>query len=484
MHAHKLPILGLASLLALLFFHGESPPDPGPAVPRYIGIHPENRGYFAFSDGEVYIPVGINLINPSGRYQQHADSAFMEIEQWMKNLSENGGNYIRIWLSQSFWDIEDAAGKYNEEKARRIDRFIEMARTYQLRIKVTFEHFRSITLEENPQRWATKFAYHTSQGGPLDSIRQYLVTREGQDLFLNKIDYYQNRYGSDTLFFGLELWNEMNAMKGPEDSLFFAWNKKMLMEVKHRFPHHLVMQSLGSFDSENVRQIYQKMMLLPENEVAQVHRYLDPGAPMDICQAPMDIICASAIEEILSYQPDKPVILAETGAVEPRHTGPSKYYPLDTAGILLHDILFAPFFAGSAGAGMSWHWESYVHKNNLWYHFARFREAIEDIDPVSENFKPRMMENDSLRMYVLQGKNTNLIWIRDKINTWETELEQGIHPRILYRQSIDVAQLGLVRSIGKIKAYDPWKNTWTDIETAKSVVELPEFSRSIVLRMN
>ena len=56
---------------------------------------------------------------------------------------------------------------------------------------MTLEHFRSVTLEENAQKWATKFVYHTSKGGPLDSIRQYLTTSEGQKLFLNKIDFYQ-----------------------------------------------------------------------------------------------------------------------------------------------------------------------------------------------------------------------------------------------------------------------------------------------------
>jgi len=40
---------------------------------------------------------------------------------------------------------------------------------------------------------------------------------------------------------------EMNAMKGPEDEVFFSWNEQMLEEVKQRFPENLVMQSLGSF---------------------------------------------------------------------------------------------------------------------------------------------------------------------------------------------------------------------------------------------
>ena len=452
-------------------------------LPRYIKVSPANPSYFAFSDGTPYIPVGINLINPSGRFMENPDSAFIEIEQWMKNLSENGGNYIRIWLSQSFWDIETEAGKYSEEKAQRIDRFIELARKYHLKIKITFEHFRSLTLEENPQRWATKFAYHTSNGGPLDSIRQYLTSTEGKRLFLDKIDYYQNRYGSDTLFFGLELWNEMNAMKGPEDSVFFAWNAEMLNAVKERFPDHLVMQSLGSFDTENVRPLYQRMMWMPGNEIAQVHRYLDLGASMPVCQAPMDVIAASAIEEIISYGPGKPVILAETGAVEPKHAGPSKYYPVDTAGSLLHDILFAPFFAGSAGAGMNWHWESYVHKNHLWYHFGRFKEAIKGINPITEAFKPGSFEMDSLRIYFLQGQETTLLWVRDKMNNWQNELEQGLPPRQVQGEKLEIAKMGIKISAAKIGIYDPWKNTWTSDLQFDSILALPDFQRSLIIRM-
>ena len=453
--------------------------------PGYIEISKVNPAYISFSDGSPYVPVGINLINPSSRNHENPDSAFYEIDQWMKNLSEKGGNYIRVWLSESFWDMEDeVTGKYSDKKVKRIDRFIEMARKYKLRVKITLEHFRSVTLEENPQKWATKFVYHTSNGGPLDSIRQYLTSSEGQQLFLNKIDFYQKRYGSDALFFGWELWNEMNAMKGPEDSIFFDWNKKMLGEVKHRFPANLVMQSLGSFDHDNVRPVYKKMMLLPGNEIAQVHRYLDPGAKMEVCQAPMDIICSSAVEELLTYHTGKPVILAETGAVEPQHAGPSKYYPLDTAGILLHDILFAPFFSGSAGAGMSWHWESYVHKNNLWYHFQRFNEVIKGINPIEEKFMPAKAETSAVRIYLLKGKKTTLIWLRDKKNNWESELQKGIVPGMLHGIQLNLRELGIMASLEKIEVYDPWKNSWTSVEKVDPAFVLPDFKRSIVVRVS
>ncbi|MEP7320864.1 MAG: hypothetical protein ABI761_03055 [Saprospiraceae bacterium] len=451
---------------------------------NYIQISELNPAYFSFSNGTPFIPIGINMINPSGKFHDKPDSALIEIEDWMKQLSDNGGNYIRVWLSNSFWDIEDKqAGKYSEEKAKRIDQFIALARKYHLHIKMTLEHFRSLTLEENPQSWATKFIYHTSKGGPLDSIRQYLTTPEGRKLFLNKIDFYKKRYGADTLFFGWELWNEMNAMRGPEDSIFFAWNETMLKEVKIRFPENLVMQSFGSFDADRVRPLYKKMILLPGNEVAQVHRYLDPGAELKLCQAPMDVICSSAIDEIKSYHRNNPVLLAETGAVEARHSGPSKLYNLDTAGVLLHDILFAPFFSGSAGTGMSWHWESYVAKNKLWYHFKRFSEAVKDINPIVEKFIPSKSESDDLRIYQLKGEKTVLIWVRDKNNYWKSELEEGKIPVTLKDIHLELSNLSLDKYKGKIAIYDPWKNTWQKMEAIQNQIILPDFKRSLVIKL-
>ena len=45
--------------------------------------------------------------------------------------------------------------------------------------------------------------------------------------------------------------------------------------------------------------------------------------------------------------------IAECGAVERRHAGMSHLCMLDKDGMMLHDQIFAPFFAGSAGCGRS-----------------------------------------------------------------------------------------------------------------------------------
>ena len=249
------------------------------------------------------------------------------------------------------------------------------------------------------------------------------------------------------------------------------------------FPEHLVMQSLGSFDGDYAKPAYEKIMAMPGNQVAQVHRYLDLGAKWEVCHAPMDVICSSAIRDLQSYHSSKPVILAETGAVEPNHAGPSKYYPKDTAGILLHDILFAPFFAGSAAPGMSWHWESYVHRNNLWFHYGRFTEAIKGIDPVRESLTPTFKESDSLRFYILNGKNTTLVWIRDKNSNWKTELENNLPPALI-RDAVFADEKNKKRKQKTVDVYDPWANKHTSINTLSKGVRLPPFKRSVVVRIS
>ncbi len=176
------------------------------------------------------------------------------------------------------------------------------------------------------------------------------------------------------------------------------------------------------------------------------------------------------------------MILAEAGAVEPRHTGPFKLYAKDQAGMILHDVIFAPFFAGAAGAGQCWHWNEYVDKNGLWCHFRAFADAVRGIDPPAESFEPLMIGHPRLRVYVLKGKRTSLVWCRDMENTWQTELEQGRAPEEL--KDIVLPLADVVPLTGRsASVYDPWSHVWTDAHIENGMVRLPAFSRSLVVRI-
>jgi hypothetical protein len=445
----------------------------------FVQVSPKNNHYLALSNGEPFIPIGLNLVAPDTSVSEES-AGMLQFEQWMDKLSRNGGNYIRIWLSSPFWDVEhETSGVFDEVKARRIDTMLKLARQRGIRVKMTLEHFR--TLEgEGRQRWAYKPLHHLSRGGPAQSMADFFDGATSREQFRHKLEWYAKRYRNDPVVYGWELWNEINATAGGDH---LSWSEVMLRELHRLFPLNLSMQSLGSFDTPAVRDLYQRMSLLPGNDVAQVHRYLDLGAQWEVCHGPVDVLAAEAVRELLAWDPLKPVILAESGAVEPNHAGPFRLYWKDKEGILLHDLLFAPFFSGAAGPGQIWHWNVYVDRNNLWHHFERFAEAIKRIDPAAENLVPMMVPHPRLRIYVLKGTKIRLAWCRDTQNDWKSELEQGKPTGIIENSRLDFAQVLGGLPVRRIQYYDPWRGIWHDGKAEGEVISLPPFSRSMVVRV-
>ena len=80
----------------------------------FVRVSTRDSRYFELSDGRPYIPIGLNMIAPPGQ------EGLPGFEAWMQNLEANGGNYIRVWLSNPFFDVEQArSGEYDEAKAKR-----------------------------------------------------------------------------------------------------------------------------------------------------------------------------------------------------------------------------------------------------------------------------------------------------------------------------------------------------------------------------
>lgn len=451
---------------------------PSTAEEAFVRVSPRDARYLELSDGRPYIPIGLNMIAPNTREEE----GLARMEEWFGKLAGQGGNYVRIWLSSPFWDVEhERSGQYDEVKARRIDALLRLARKHGIRVKFTLEHFREMS-DQPRQRWANKPLHLKENGGPAADLADFFDGEASRRQFEAKLDWLARRYGDEPTVFGWELWNEVNAVATGE-SHYMPWTEHMLAELHRRFPRNLALQSLGSFDTARARDLYRRHSLLAGNDLAQVHRYLDLGASLDVCHGPVDLLAADAVRELLSYQPGKPVILAESGAVEPRHSGPFKLYARDTEGVLLHDVLFAPFFAGAAGAGQIWHWDVYVDRNDLWRHFGRFAAAIGDLDPPAEHFQPRMLDHPRLRCYALRGRQTSLVWCRDSRNTWETELQNGVAPERLEGQAIDLGPLELEAAVSRVRVYDPWNDTWNVAGMEGTSVPLPPFRRSTVVRV-
>jgi hypothetical protein len=213
----------------------------------------------------------------------------------------------------------------------------------------------------------------------------------------------------------------------------------MFERIRKECPNHLVVNSFGSFDCDSSAKAYKLFMKETTNEIAPIHRYLDEGATYGICQEPVDVFSADAIDTIKIIYPNKPAYLAETGGVQPRHSGPIRFYDMDKDGIIFHDAFYTPFFRGSAGSGQPWHWDVYIHKHGLWKHIKPFSQLVKGVNPIAENFKPTRLDTTKCRVWTIDGKKTILAFVRDSRNYWKSEFVDG--KKLVVRVDADTANI-------------------------------------------
>ena len=468
----------LANLFIFISFAEES---GGRIMEKFLTVSKKNPHYFADSNGKTYIPIGLNLCfyRPDFGLKNHNEAAtFAKYREWFDKLSANGGNYARLWLGSPFFDVmPEEPGVFSQRNLERIKTVARYAEERNIKLKITLEHFRTPLYVKNGKGFQSSSFQAPVYSRYAKTMKEWCQSKECRRLYLAKAKFIADAIGNSPAVVAVDLWNEIDAI-GPTYGYVGEWSDYMLKELRKIFPRQMLLQNLGSHCNIYSYADYYYLSNVPRSEYHQIHRYLDPGAEMAICQAPVDILCADSIREIRQFDHSKPIILAETGGVKANHTGASVHYDADKEGAILHDVLFAPFFAGSARTGQIWHWDSYVERWDLWWHFKRFAEAIKGIDPVKEEFRPGLMENRTCRIYVLHGKTHDLYWLRDKSNTWENEFVKKQKPGMVGGFYL------LIWAIGEVDAYFPWEDRHVKPEIKDDFFcKIPEFRRSLVLRI-
>ncbi|MBP3358666.1 MAG: cellulase family glycosylhydrolase [Opitutales bacterium] len=455
----------------------------------YIKVSDKNPNYTELSDGTPYIAIGYNLSFPRWWDKMSEDECFEMIETHMKNIHENGGNYVRVWFSHPFYEIEDQkAGVYNPKKIARVKRFMDLAQKYDLRVKICIEHFRNIKKyipNENESGLPRGLFERKAYDGEFKAMKEYFGSARGKELFLKRFKFLADMFRDNPNVYAWELWNEFNTTAaGPYSDLLLSWQEEMFAKLRKECPNHLVVNSYGSFDGDSSARTYKFFSKETTNEIAPIHRYLDEGATYGICQAPVDVFSADAIDTIKIIYPNKPAYLAETGGVQPRHSGPIRFYDMDKDGIIFHDAFYTPFFRGSAGSGQPWHWDVYIHKHGLWKHIKPFSQLVKGVNPIAENFKPTRLDTKRCRVWTIDGKKTILAFVRDSSNDWKSEFLDGKKPVDIVGENIDFSKLVGNREIANVRVYDLWNGTGPACAKLSPKVELPTFKRSIAIRID
>ncbi len=303
--------------------------------PGFVEISRRDPRYFAFSNGDPYIAIGLNLCWPD-RYAMSTGREFQtgnrfgtlgarELERWLRVLAENGGNFARIWLGIYYFQVEsEVAGELDLTRFAAIDRVVELARQYGIRLKLCLEYFRTFQ-PDTPQ---SRVLRHPLDGRTPASMDEWFESPDWQALWMRKVEALLARYGDDPVVMAWELWNEIDCCATSSFAVPEAWTRRMLREIKAASPRNLVTNSLGSFDGEG-KQAIQDAFMMDEMDFQQVPATSTRGrggkfaAPMPWTSRSMP--CAAPVARIVRCCWRKParstiVILAPSAITAPTMT--------------------------------------------------------------------------------------------------------------------------------------------------------------------
>ncbi len=454
--------------------------------PGYIEVSPRDSRYFAFTNGSSYAAIGLNLCWPQ-MFALSTGSEFItgegrgtigarEFERWFQALAGNGGNFARLWLGMHYLQPEgEVAGELDLLRFAAIDRVVALARHYGIRLKLCLEYFR--TFEKGTGQ--SRVLRHPSDGRSPKDMDEWFQSPDWQGLWRYKLSALLARYGDDPVVMAWELWNEINCCATSRFQIQNDWTREVLREIKSASPRNLVVNSLGSYDYPAFQAI-QDAFKMDEMDFQQVHRYLDQGAGLDICRTDPVALSIDAIQR--SRRPDRPVLLAETGAVNDCHSGPFRYFSADHDGLIFHDTTYAAFFAGAAGTGHIWHWDRYVDQKNLWYGFCALADALRGVALDREGFEPMDLSTNEYWCLVLRGRTVVLVWLRNKADRWDRVLRDTQPPLPVTTAHLNLVQLGVAVTTAEI--FRPWPGDAVGKATiVGSTLILPPFTHGVVCRL-
>lgn len=456
----------------------------------YVCVSKNDTRYFSYSSGKHFYPLGINLafikrlpVSNKEEFGTSDETCYIgmrQYERWFEKCAENGVNVARIWLGHEYFspDTKDVDA-FDYSQFSKIDLLLELAKKYGIKLKLTLEQFRWFIYDKkdnsNVFKHFNKNLY--LQGKKCSCMKEWLTDDKWKQTWLNKVKEFAKRYAGDTEIFAVELWNEMNAV-GEEYGVLYPeiinWNKEMLPKVRELFPDNMVVTSIGSLDSNDVLDIYTSFPW-DNCDFKQMHRYLDQGGRMDSTNHnPIEVI-----QEGLKLIKDdsKPILVAETGAVNNCHSGEFKFYSIDDLGLIFTDCVYTPVFLQSASCGHMWHWdERYIESKNLYKYFKPLSQMLKDIDFPSEKFESIDFSDNELYIFLLKGNKTSIGFVRNKNASWKNLLRDLKKPEPILQKAINLQGKNL-------KVFPIWEEDTTKLSFKNDTLILSDVMYGTVFKI-
>jgi len=352
----------------------------------FVRVDPRNPRYFVFDDGTPYFPVGENMGWSIG-----ADP-IADYTMWLDELEAHGGNFIRTWMASWGFGIEwvdTGLGNYDnrQDRAYQLDRVINLLAERDIYMMLTFINHGQFNEQTNPE-WDNN-PFNIANGGMLERPEDFATNPEARRLWNQRLRYIAARWGYSPNIMSWEWWNEVNWTPLVNSELLAPWMSSSAAYLASLDPYDRLMTHSGSPVGDA------SIWGADHMGFTQAHLYN---------MTDLVVTFAQVIPEWLETYPDKPFLMGEFGSP----------IELDTEGMLLHLGLWSAPMNGASGTGMFWWWDTYIHPNDLYDHFAGVAAFFDGEDLAAHEWHQADLSiNDDIRAraYGLQTDSEALIWV-------------------------------------------------------------------------
>lgn len=325
--------------------------------------------YLQFDDGTSFIPIGENMAWPNG-------DIFLNYSKWLIRLSQHGGNCVRLWHAHWGLGIEwrknrkfDGLRRYQQAHCFYQDWLLDHCAENGVYLIFTLQHHGAFSSAVDAD-WSNN-PYNISQGGPCKRPVDFFTQPQANQLTKNRLRYIIARWGYARNLLGWELFNEVHWIDDFEQNMpeVFQWHAEMADFIKSIDPNHHLISSSGSNDTQDT-----SLWLHPSIDFTQTHIYHNsPYIQDEIVRNNHTFLKAF----------NKPTLNGEFGLGYCIGLNED-----DPDGIHIHNALWASMFSGAFGAALSWWWDTYIHPQNLYFHFAALSKVADRIPFLEKKMKP------------------------------------------------------------------------------------------------
>lgn len=314
-------------------------------------VRSDLTNYLHFDSGDQYLMIGENMA-----WQN--TNAVTNYRNWLEKLTENGGNFFRLWHAHWGLGIEWSEGfqayeglrKYRQSNCFYQDWLFDYCAENDVYVMLALQHHGPVSTQVNPN-WDDS-PYNVNNGGPCQNTWDFFTDDLAREHTRNRYRYIMARWGYARSIMSWELFNEVewtdNYNTYKED--IQNWHFEMAGFLKTNDPYgHLVTTSYAHENEDPV------VWSHPDFDLTQTHHYFNTPH--------LERALANSNRNYLEDF-GKPTLNGEFGL-----GGSATLANSDPDGIHIHNNLWGGVFSGGAGTGMTWWWDNYIHPRDLYFHF-------------------------------------------------------------------------------------------------------------------